>query len=60
VIRSNARTRSAAQWAPRWDGGLHAGLHDGPQVHTKIIGLHEPLPQARWYAIYLISATSAI
>jgi hypothetical protein len=38
----------------------HGGLHDGPQVHTKIIGPHEPLPQAHWYAIYFISATSAI
>jgi hypothetical protein len=26
----------------------------------KIIGPHEPLSQARWYAIYFISATSVI
>jgi hypothetical protein len=26
----------------------------------KIIGPHEPLPQARWYVIYFISATSSI
>jgi hypothetical protein len=25
VIRSNARTWSAARWAARWDGGLHDG-----------------------------------
>ena len=49
---SRAVHRAVRRWAARWDG---------PQIHTKkIIGTHEPLPQARWYAIYFISATSAI
>ena len=29
-------------------------------IHPPSRRLSEPLPQARWYAIYLISATSAI
>jgi hypothetical protein len=38
------------------------GLHDGMGLRStqKIVGPHESLPQARWYAIYFISAISAI
>jgi hypothetical protein len=47
-IRSHGRLH-AGQWAARWDG---------PQIYTKIIGPHEPLPHV--CAIYFISATLAI
>jgi hypothetical protein len=43
--------RAVRRWAARWDG---------PEIHTKNRWAARTVVQARWYAIYFISATSAI
>jgi hypothetical protein len=57
VIRSNARMRSAARWAARW---ASLGYTLGLRSTRKSLGHTNPCTQARWYAIYFISATSTI